>query len=64
MIHFLYQFLMQYYWTPFRRNQILTGGGILLYVREGILYKITKTETDDYYEDFLMEINLRNKTGH
>ena len=55
------QFLMQGYSTPFRKGWISTGGGLLLYVREDIPYKIIKTETDTYYEGFFIEINLRKK---
>ena len=34
---------------------------MLLYVRKYIPCKIIKTETDAYYQDFFIEINLRTK---
>ena len=56
------QFLMEGYSTPFRKDGISTGGGILLYIRGDIPYKIIKTETDTYYDySFFIEINLRKK---
>ena len=58
------QFLMKGYSTPFRKNRTSKGGEILLCVREDILCKIIKTETDAYYEGFLIEINLRKKSGY
>ena len=55
------QFLMQCYSTSFRKNWTSKGGSILLYVRKDIPCKIIKTETDAYYQDFFIEINLRKK---
>ena len=55
------QFLMQGYSTPFRKDRTTKGGGILLYVREDVPWKIIKTEINAYYEGFFIEINLRKK---
>ena len=55
------QFLMKGYSTPFRKDRTSKGGEILLYVREDVPCKIIKTETDAYYEGFLIQINLRKK---
>ena len=58
------QFLMQGYSTPFIKGQTSKGGGILLYIKEDVPCKIIKTEIDAYYEGFIIEINLRKKSGY
>ena len=52
---------MEGYPTPFRKDRTSKSGGIILYAREDITCKIIKTETDAYYEGFIIEINLRKK---
>ena len=55
------QFSRQGYSTPFRKDRTSKGGGIILYVREDILWKIIKTKPNACYESFFIEINLRKK---
>ena len=54
------QFLLNGYSTPFRLDRNAHGGGILLYVPEGIPSKLLLVE-ENPIEGFFVEINLRNK---
>ena len=56
------QFYINGYSKPYRRDQNENGGGIMLYIKEGIPSKLLKplsNEKDKEY--FLVEINLRKK---
>ena len=56
----LNQFHIDGFTNPYRlgRNQI--GGGIMLYIREGISSKfLTEIKLDNEVENILIEINLR-----
>ena len=54
------KFLLNDYSTPFCLNCKAHGGGIPLYVREGISSKLLLVE-ENPIEAFFVEINLRNK---
>ena len=54
------QFLLNSYSTPFRLDRNAHGGGILLYFREGIPWKLLLVE-ENPIEGFFVGINLRNK---
>ena len=54
------KFLLNDYSTAFYLNCNAYGGGILLYVREGISSKLLLVE-ESPIEAFFVEINLRNK---
>ena len=54
------KFLLNHYSTTFCLDCIAHGGGILLYVREGISSKLLLVE-ENPIEAFFVEINLRNK---
>ena len=54
------KFLLNDYSTAFYLNCNAHGGGILLYVREGISSKLLLVE-ESPIEAFFVEINLRNK---
>ena len=45
--------------TSIKRNA--RGGGILLYIREDIPWKIIKTDFDADFEEIFVEIDLRKK---
>ena len=49
------------YSIPFRLDRASHGGGMLLFVREYIPYKIIKTDCDADLEGNFVEINLRKK---
>ena len=53
------QFLLNVYSTPFRLDRTVSGGGMLLYVREDIPSERLIVE-ENPIEAFFMEINLRN----
>ena len=53
------QFLIDGYSVPFRLDRNENGGGILLYVRDGIPSKLLSMNSN--IEDFFEEINLHNK---
>ena len=52
-------FLIDGFSKPYRLDCDLLGGGILLYVREGIPINLLEVETKPI-ESFYVEINLRN----
>ena len=54
------QFVIKGYSTPFRLDRNQNGGGLLLYVREGIPCKILKEYTPEK-ENLFVEINLRSR---
>ena len=49
------------YSIPFRLDQTSHWGGILLFVREHIPYKIIKADCDAHFDGIFLEINLRKK---
>ena len=54
------KFVIKCYSTPFRLYRNQNGGGLLLYVREGIPCKILKEYTPEKpMENVFVEINLR-----
>ena len=55
------QFTKTAYSIPFRLDWTSHAGGILLFVREDIPFKITKTDCDVDFERIFVEINLRKK---
>ena len=55
------QFTKTAYSIPFRLDWTSHAGGILLFVREDIPCKITKTDCDVDFERIFVEINLRKK---
>ena len=55
------QFTMTGYSIPFRLDRTSHRGGILLFVREDIPYKIIKTDCNADFEGVFVEINLRKK---
>ena len=56
------QFLLEGFRTPFRYDRNSNGGGILVYVREGVPAKEIKTYNfPDNIECGFVEINLKNK---
>ena len=56
------KFVIKGYSTPFRLDRNQTGGGLLLYVREGIPCKILKEYSPKKrIENIFIEINLRSR---
>ena len=56
------QFLIDSYSTPFRRDRIKSGGGILVYVREDIPYKLLNLHRfPDDIEGLFLEVNLKKQ---
>ena len=56
------QFLIEAFSTPYRLDRTAKGGGILLYIRQGILSKYFKKITvNESFEGFFVELNLRSK---
>ena len=53
------QFLLDGYCGPFRFDRDGNGGGILLYIRDDIPFKLLSKNKN--IEDFFVELNLRNK---
>ena len=57
-----WQFVIKGYSTPFRLDRNQNGGGLLLYVREDIPYKIFKEYIPEKpIENLSVEINLRSR---
>ena len=59
----LAQFCAEGYSTPYRLDRTCKGGGLLLYVRDDILLKQTKSKfiENEAFEEFFVEINMRKK---
>ena len=59
----LAQFCVEGYSTPYRLDRTCKGGGLLLYVRDDILLKQTKSKfiENEAFEEFFVEINMRKK---
>ena len=55
------QYTMTGYSIPFRLDRASHRGGMILFVREDISCKITKTECDVDFEGTFLQINLRKK---
>ena len=55
------QFLIYGFPEPYRLDRNSNGGGILLYIREGIPSKLIDTKMT--VEGFFVEVNLREKSG-
>ena len=56
------QFLMDGFSAPYRIDRNTNGGGLMLFVREGIPYKnLSKLEDSLETENFFIEINLKKK---
>ena len=53
------QFFIQVYWIPYRLDRTVNGGGMLLYVRDGIISALVQREIQT--EGTLVELNLRRK---
>ena len=49
--------------TSYRLDRTCKGGGLLLYVRDDILLKQTKSKfiENEAFEEFFVEINMRKK---
>ena len=56
------QFFLKSYSKPYRLHRNSKGGGIILYVREGIPLKLINSSCIDHGKEyFLIELNLRKK---
>ena len=56
------QFYMKYYWKPYRLDRNGKGGGIILYVREGIPSKLIISSCIDHDKEYvLVELDLRKQ---
>ena len=52
------QFILHGFTPPHRLNRTQHGGGIILFIREGIPSKILNADTSIGIENLLVEINL------
>ena len=55
------QFLFEGFGTPYRYDRKSKGGGLLLYTREDIPYKLLSFKTNYDIETLIVEINLKEK---
>ena len=53
------QFFIQGYWIPYRLDRTVNGGGMLLYIRDGIISTLIQREIQ--IEGTFVELNLRKK---
>ena len=57
----LSQFILGGFTLPYRLDRTQQGGGIMLFIREGITSKLLNADTSTGIEKLLVEINLRSK---
>ena len=58
------QFLIPGFENPIRLDRYFSGGGIILYVREGIFLKLLKSNClSANTEAFLVEVKINKKKG-
>ena len=56
------QFLISGFENPIRLDRSSSGGGIMLYMREGILFKLLKSsDLSTSTEAFLVEVKINKK---
>ena len=55
------QFILDGFTPPYRLDRTEHGGGIMLFIREGIPSKLLNADTSFGIENLLVEINLRSK---
>ena len=55
------QFILDGFTPPYRLDRTQHGGGIMLFIREGIPSKLLNADTSFGIENLLVEINLRSK---
>ena len=58
----LNQFILEGFTPPYRLDRTTHGGGLMLFVREDIPYKLlSNKDQSDNVENVFVEINLRSK---